>query len=340
MTAVWITRRHDLLRLDPDGTAAATALAMAAESGCGGGWHLHALPAGPPTARWEPSARTVQRELAEKGDAALGGASLLIETGTVTVEAGLDATLLERRRRPYYLVRDGDHVLHLRDGSRPPAALPWSWAAPVDAVRPEDPVVLGPTALLALVAARQEADPTERGDTEPAAAPSPYPPHDAALPPLPGHLAAALAGTDLAGVAELLADPALWHVPQATFTTALRPRPRTGRLRRGPAPRRALVLDSLVRRGRHADGRLEWSGGFSLRDGSGGTGRGTVPLLVRGDPAELLRRTVHACGAERPALARDPIGRATYTLAPPVTTSLRADEVIVRADRPDPHGEG
>ncbi|MCC3768930.1 hypothetical protein [Streptomyces sp. UNOC14_S4] len=331
MTRVRVTRRHALLRREADGTESVTALAMSAESRAPGAWRLRALPT-PPAPPSPSLVRAVARELCEKGAAALGGDGLLVEAGGVACEAVVDGVRSGTWHRPHLLVRDGDHVVHLRDGLRPPAALPWSRTAGPEDVHDDDPVVLGPAALLALLAAREEeaAAGEEEGTVPaPAARTSPYPPHDLTPPHLPGHT-----GEALAEAGELLSDPALWHVPHGTFTAALRPALPAVRMERGAAPRRALVLDSLVRHGRTADGLPTWRAAFSVRDGTGGTGRGTGPLIVRGDPADVLRHALHACGAERPALVRDPIARASYASAPPVMTSLRAGEVIASAARP------
>ncbi|MGW1072911.1 hypothetical protein [Streptomyces sp. NPDC002537] len=330
MTSVRVTRRHAVLRVEADGTECGTSLAMTAASAAPGEWHLSSVPARPVLPP-ESLVRGARRELAEKGAVALNGDGLLVEAGSVTHEVSLNGVPSVVGHRPYLLVRDGDHVIHLRDGTRPPAVLPWSRAVVPEVLRGDDPVLLGPAALLALLLARQE----ETGTEEPADdRPSPYPPHDLTLPAVPGRT-----GADLAQAAELLSDPVLWHVPHGTFAGALRPAPRAAWPGRGPVPGRALVLDSLARHGRHADGRLTWRAAFSARDGSGGTGRGTSPLVVHGDPAELLGRVLHACGAGRPALVRDPIARESYARAPRVMTSLRADEVIASAVRSPSHRE-
>ncbi|RLV04343.1 hypothetical protein CTZ27_10240 [Streptomyces griseocarneus] len=325
VTCVRVTRRHALLRRGADGTESVTALAMSAESRAPGAWRLRVLPT-PPVPPSRSLVRAVARELGEKGAAALGGDGLLVEAGGVACEVVVDGVRSGAWYRPYLLVRDGDHVVHLRDGLRPPAALPWSRTAGPEDVHDDDPVVLGPAALLALLAGREEAVGT---GPAPAAGASPYPPHDLTPPHLPGHT-----GEGLAEAGELLSDPALWHVPHGTFTAALRPTLPSVRLERGAAPRRALVLDSLVRHGRTSDGLPTWRAAFSVRDGTGGAGRGTGPLIVRGDPAAVLRHALHACGAGRPALVRDPIARAAYAWAPPVLTSLRAGEVCAVTARP------
>jgi hypothetical protein len=348
MTALSISRRHHLVRLTGDGAedgAARTELAMTADSRDPGEWRPRGLPAGRPDDALLPRAREVHRELCGKGAVALGGDGLLVEAGTVEVGVAHDGRAAALTSRSYLLVRDGDRVLQLRDGQHPPDTLPWVRAAGPQDIRDDDPVVLGASALLALIAARQEeaganpdAGPGPEGRTawqNPAdgtgsptrpAASSPYPPHDLGLLPPPG---AGIGRTraDLAQGCEILCDPALWLVPHGTFTAALRPAVRALRLPRGRSPARALVIETLTQRGRCPDGRLEWVAAYCVRDASG-TGRGSSPLIVRGTPAGLLRAAVAACGPQRPALARDPIGRAYYLPAAPVATSLRAQTLV------------
>ncbi|MEU7104120.1 hypothetical protein ACFQ2B_07145 [Streptomyces stramineus] len=330
MTAVRVVRRHTAVRVSPGGHEARTDLVLRAESGEPGRWRLAVRPADGAGADPAGRARTAWRVLAEKARPVLRGDGLLVEAGRTGTEIVCDGRTVLSHSRAYLLVRDGDHVLHLADGPAPEDALPWVRAAGPDEIRADTPVLLGPSALLALAAAARE----ERGGTAPdrtePPAPSPYPPHDLPLPPAgPGGIGRTRADLDRAR--ELLGDPLLWLAPHGTFGERAAgdlPDAGAGRLPGTAPPPRALIIDSLAPRARSAAGTLDWSAAYRVSDSSG-TGRGTGPLRLRGAPGELLAAAGARCGPRRPGLGRDPIGRARYRLTPTVITSLHAGRVFV-----------
>ncbi len=331
MTAIRVVRRHTAVRVSPTGRESRTDLALRAESGEPGEWRLAADPPDRAEADQAGRAHTAWRVLAEKARPVLREGGLLVEAGRTATEIECDGRTVLTRDRAYLLVRDGDHVLHLGDGTAPEDALPWVRAADPDEIRADDPVLFGPSALLALTAAVHEARGGPAPD-DPATPPaeSPYPPHDLSLPLLPPEVTGGRSRADLDQVCELLGDPALWLVPHGTFgefAAGDRPDADTGQLPVTAPPARALVVDSLVPRARSAGGVLDWTAAYRVRD-STGTGRGTGPLRLRGAPAELLAAAEARHGPRRPGLGRDPIGRARYRLAPTLGTSLNAGRTL------------
>jgi hypothetical protein len=333
MTAIRVIRRHTAVRVSPRGRETRTDLALCAESGEPGRWRLAAL--SPDGDGEQPAARahSAWRLLGEKARPVLGGGGLLVEAGHTRTEVVCDGRTVLTHGRAYLLARDGDHVLHLGGGPLPEDVLPWARAAGPEEIRADAPVILGPSALLALTAAaREEGD----GGTTPARVtppvPSPYPPHDLPLPPLPPGAGGGRAAAELHQARELLGDPALWPVPHGAFgefTAAVPQDVDAGPVPVAAAPPRALVIDSLSPRGRSSGGGLEWAAAYRVSD-STGTARGTGPLRLRGAPAELLATAEAHCGPRRPGLGRDPIGRAFYRLVPAVITSLNAGQALAR----------
>ncbi|WP_144440796.1 hypothetical protein [Streptomyces roseifaciens] len=325
--AVTIARGHDIVRLDADAGETRTRLAMTAVSDEPGTWRLSSTGAARTGEEPGRRARAVHRALRDRAAPALGEDGLLVETGRITTDVMCDGSRVALSTRTYLLVRDRDRVLHLKDGTGPPRSLPWTSAAGPGDIRPGDPVVLGPAALLALTAAAQEEDGTAGGPGSGCS--SPYPPHDF---PLRGLVTATgRRQADLCRACELLAEPDRWLVPHGTFGTGTRPPAAPGgRLPRTAFPGRALVLDSLTSCGRSADGRPEWLAAYCLVDGAE-EARGRGLLWVRGAPAALLEEAGGACSPARPALARDPIGRESYAQAPCMTTALTAGRLIVPA---------
>ncbi|MEW2121719.1 hypothetical protein AB0945_42670 [Streptomyces sp. NPDC005474] len=331
MTAIRVVRRHTAVRVSPTGRESRTDLVLWAESGAPGEWRLAVHPADTEGAEEAGRAHAAWRVLAEKSRPVLREDALLVEAGRTGTEIECDGRTVLTHDRAYLLVRDGDHVLHLGDGAAPGDALPWVRAADPDEIRADDPVLFGPSALLALTAAVQEARGGFAPD-DPSAPPavSPYPPHDLSLPLLPPELTDGRNRADLDQACELLGDPALWLVPHGTFgefAAGDRPDADAGRLPVMAPPPRALIVDSLAPRARTTDGVLDWTAAYRVRD-STGTGRGTGPLRVRGAPAELLSAAEARHGPRRPGLGRDPIGRARYRLAPTVGTSLNAGRTL------------
>ncbi|MGK5728009.1 hypothetical protein [Streptomyces sp. URMC 124] len=323
--AVTVTRGHDIVRLDPGTGETRTRLAVTAASDEPGTWWLST--AAPRTGE-DPGrrARAVHRALRDRAAPALGEDGLLVETGRVTTDVRCEGRRVAASTRTYLLVRDRDRVLHLKDGTSPPRSLPWASAAAPGDIRPDDPVVLGPAALLALTAAAQEEDGT--AGPPGSGCSSPYPPHDFALRGLV--TATGRRHADLCRACELLAEPERWLVPHGTFGTAGRPAAAPDHRPRTAFPRRALLLDSLTPCGRSADGRPDWLAAYCVVDG-GEQARGRGLLRARGAPGTLLRETGAACAPARPALARDPIGRESYAQVPCVTTELTAGRLIVPA---------
>ncbi|MEW2034550.1 hypothetical protein AB0901_29130 [Streptomyces roseifaciens] len=327
--AVTVTRSHDIVRLAAGTGEARTRLAMTAASDEPGTWRLSST--GAVRTAEEPGrrARALHRELRDRAAPALGEDGLLVETGRITTDVMCDGSRVALSTRTYLLVRDRDRVLHLKDGTGPPRSLPWASAADPGDIRPGDPVVLGPAALLALTAAAREEDGTAGGPG--GGCSSPYPPHDF---PLRGLVTATgRRHADLCRACELLAEPDRWLVPHGTFGTGPRPPAAPGHRLRTPLPRRALLLDSLTPCGRSADGRPDWLAAYCLVDGAE-EARGRGLLRVRGAPAALLREAGAACSPARPALARDPIGRESYAQAPCVTTALTAGRLIAAPAHP------
>ncbi|WP_212910345.1 hypothetical protein [Streptomyces sp. TS71-3] len=351
MTAVRVVRCHTAARVSPGGGERRTGLVLRAESGAPGEWRLTADPPDDSGADPAERARTAWRLLREKARPVLSGHGLLVEAGRTRTEVLCDGRTVLSRSRGYLLVRDGDHVLHLDDAPASAVALPWVRAVEADEIRPEDAVLLGPSALLALTAAVTE----ERGGAAPDGAavpdrspPSPYPPHDLSLSDLPELLdlpgppdlsdladpppeaTTGRSRCDLEQACELLGDPALWLVPHGTFgefAAGDLPETAAARLPAAVPPPRALVIDSLTPQSRSAGGTLHWTAAYRVSD-STGAGRGTGPLRLRGAPAELLAAAGARCGPSRPGLGRDPIGRPLYRLAPTVSTALHAGRVL------------
>ncbi|MFF7726709.1 hypothetical protein [Streptomyces sp. NPDC008001] len=325
--AVTLTRSHAAVRLEAGGGETHTRLTITAGSDRPGSWWLATLPADCATAPGlRDHARAVHRVLQDGAACALRGDGLLVESGRVTTRVtcgGREATV---SRRTYLLVRDRDRVLHLEDGPGPPPGLPWTAAAHPSDIRPGDPVVLGPAALLALTAAAQEEGGAPAGSGSGCS--SPYPPHDFPLRNLV--TATGRPPADLCQACELLARPERWLVPHGTFGTGTRHPAAPRRRPRAAFPRRALLLDSLTPCGRSADGSPAWFAAYCLVDGAQQS-RGRELLRATGAPAALLEETGAGCAPSRPALARDPIGRESYAHAPCVTTTLTAGRLIAPA---------
>ncbi|MEU6576359.1 hypothetical protein [Streptomyces sp. NPDC046805] len=366
-SALRVVRRHTAVQVSPGGRESRAELALRAESDQPGQWHLathapdsdgenesenkgkdeHEHESDGDSDELASRARTARRVLVEKAWPVLRGNGPLVEAGHTGTEVVCDGRTVRTSSRAYLLVRDGDHVLHLGDGPVPEDTVPWVRDAGPDEIRADDPVLLGPSALLALMAALQEelgataperaALPTSPPSPSPSPPRTPYPPHDLSLPVLPPVLTGGRSTDDLRQAAELLGDPTLWLVPHGTFgdfaawdvAAADRPEVDAERLPLAAPPPRALIIDSLIPRARSAAGALDWTAGYRMSDRSG-TGRGTEPLRLRGAPAELLAAAEARCGPRLPGLGRDPIGRPYYRLVPTVSTSLNAGRMLAR----------
>ena len=254
---------------------------------------------------------------AERVYAALDGALPPCRRGSLEVEAGVveQRTGPGRavRRRRYLLAVAGGRLVHLAPAARPAPASPWSGELHANSLSPDLPVLLGPSAVLALVELLLEAG-------EPVPPPlravrgtgSPYPPHDAASGPDAGD----------SPFPELMARPDLWGTPFGAL-----PVDELGTLAiAGPAPAAppdaAVVVDSLLPlTGDVRSGAWE----ASLTAVLGGVAMAVFPaeVVLRIDPAGLLASVEGTSGAPEPALRREPFRGDRFGTAPPLATRTR-----------------
>lgn len=297
--------------------------------------------------RFQPSIDAAASRLAEELAAQLP-AELLEH---LTVEAGLVRTTLHGRDEERHASRAGyctalwrGEVLGIWGlGRRRPLRLRWSGVAEAADVRPEVPVLLGPSAALSMVAFGLEALGKSGG---PAPAPvltvidgaaSPYPPQD--LRQASGssdQTLIARGGWPTGGSPREGVDPVFFLLTRPEH--ALRPHGvsihferrnlAVDATRKAPWPRRALIVDALKPLVGPRRGAIPFEAELSLRDAGGSRRALSAPARLHCDPWEILARVQAGCGRPLPAVDRDPIEGNAYGSAPFLLLELAAGALL------------
>lgn len=220
------------------------------------------------------------------------------------------------------LARRGDRAL-----LRHPAAVlmtRWTDGRPAGTPRATDPVVLGPSALLALVLSTRAPGVSSAAELSTDETPrSPYPPHDYSFEERFG-----LAPVD--GPFRTLSRLERALQPLGALEDDGASGLRIDVAPAVPWPERAIVLDALVALDGPGPGATAWEVEYTLHNRYG-SASAAAPLRVRADPAELLAQLRGALGPSEPALHRDPIAGDRYATAPPGLTTLVAADLPISA---------
>jgi hypothetical protein len=284
------------------------------------------------------------------------------ETRETPEEAGGEDRLLFARR--YEVASCRGTVLGIRDspagagGSFPsgPFRSPWAGTMAAGELAAELPLVLGPSAVLALVSYALEVagdDAARQGPAEPPrltvidTASSPYPPQHH---PFEGDGTPSAdrplledgrwrdrelhAGEGVDPLFFLLTRPDRALRPLAAATHFNR---RNLEVRWGgeaPAPAPAVLVDSWrVRVGPRA-GIVPFHAELALVEADGTRWAVDAPVALALDPWEVLARVLGGCGPPAPAVDEDPIEGASYGNAPALATSLTLAELLAERRRP------
>lgn len=254
-----------------------------------------------------------------------GGGCVAVECGVVeTASRTATGRRSPGQRVSYRVATSGDTVLRLDTGPAGRFSPPWSGAVDVAAVPPTAPLVLGPSALQALVVAvlstaGAEALPKTRALRVDRTLTSPYPPHDVSL--FENGLGAApTALSTLLGRAASRPPGALGGLSGGGLQIELD--------RVEKRPESALVLDALQAVPRPDGATFVWSADCSLRLPGDGLRRVARPIRFEVDARDLLGAARAAVGPLAPALTTDAVEGASYGLAPPLVLACDADRIL------------
>lgn len=271
-------------------------------------------------------------------------AALVVEAGDVDVALRRDRRRPQRSYRTYLIALCAGAVVALERSLSGAPATPWSGSAERGGVAPAAAVVLGPSALLGLLAVALDHEPgggNGRGGPQPelvATPRSPYPPHDEPLmaggharewpliaggAPCPGWRSRS-APQPATLVHDACSRPpgVVSELPLAGLRAQL-----GGGSAAVPGP--ALVIESLRPLSAALGGEVEWEAGWALRDGD--LRAGDPPLRFAARPWSLLARVTGQAGPARPALHADPVDGERFGVAPAAATGMVAGELGVAA---------
>jgi hypothetical protein len=220
--------------------------------------------------------------------------------------------------------------------------VPWVGLAPT--VKEDLPVILGASAVLALIEQVLEFVSTNSAHTGSTisnhlsvfeSAVSPYAPHSSPLAAL-GEEWASQRTLIAQGVlrefagrgpdSQLFLHPERWSHPFAALSTDSLSNLFVTCDRKAAFPRRALFVEALTPLA-SGFGLILWEGLFSVMTGKNKRLVDDAPTKVRLDARQVLSQISGAVEAPRPALASDPIAGDRYGVAPSLLTGLSTDEI-------------
>jgi hypothetical protein len=276
---------------------------------------------------------------------------LAVEVGEVRSRLAGTGSAAPLFVRGYSLATCRGVVLGLGGAGADPFAGPWSGVVSPEELHPGLPVVLEPSAVLALVcfalevasgdAGGRDAAPLPGGLTVVDTAASPYPPQhhpfEADGAPSPDRPLIeegrwrhrdAHRGGDVDPLFFLLTRPDRALRPLAAATHFSR-RNLAVRCRRAvPLPAPAVLIESWRVRVGPRSGAVPFHADLSLRTDDGRRLAVPTVLGLHLDPWEILRRILGACGPAVPALEEDPIEGDGYGEAPPLATDLSLGDLL------------
>lgn len=272
---------------------------------------------------------------------------LVVEAGLVEQRAEGPEGAVTRSERRYVLVTYRGVVMTLAERLAFEPDRCWDRIAGPSEIDPDVPVVLGESAVLALVEESFALAASTADTAGPSiqskllveeAAESPYPPHALRTPLMDGARAplseASTDGSDLGALRSsavaLLLQPGRWSRPYAALTTdAVGCLAITAHSSRA-LPARALVVDSLLSLADGAGPHL-WEAELSLLDPEYGLAAGAAPVTLILDARQVLANALGMTGGRRPALVRDPILGDRYGIAVSLLTDLSAGYILERS---------
>ena len=276
---------------------------------------------------------------------------LAVEVGEVRSHLAGEGAEVPLFVRDYCMATCRGVVLGMRGaGAAGPFVSPWHGIAALEELRPELPVVLAPSAVLALVCFALEVTGSRVGAQDDAeisgltvldTAASPYPPqhHPFEADGKPSsdrplieegrwHNRDEHTGGDVDPLFFLLTRPdrALRPLAAATHFNRRNLAVRCSRTARAPAP--AILVESWRVRVGPRSGAVPFHADLSLLDGGGRRLAVAKVLGLQLDPWEILRRVQGACGPAASAVEEDPIEGDGYGEAPPLVTDLRLSDLL------------
>jgi hypothetical protein len=345
MTSLCLTHRVLAINRAPTAGTTLTDIASQMQLTAEGG-HAHFLPSSDLVPHdMKAAAATEESAVAAHLPTALRG-RLQVEVGWVEQAIRRDRLVVARRRQFYVLSTCRGVVLTLRAALEADRRIAWVRTVDTKELGVGLPVVLGPSAVLALVLhclATVPSDPVG-GALSPVVpvpiaareAESPYPPHTS---PLALLSQGELLDADLPAVysttrpfpgtaqARFLLRPERWSRPVEALPADAIDSVFVSCHAGSPLPDRAVVVDALTAltdEGKAA----HWRAEVSLLDGERGMAAGTEPLDLHLDAWQLLASVRGALGMPQPAAAHDPLAGRRYGVAPAVVVDASADDLL------------
>lgn len=264
---------------------------------------------------------------------------LWVETGIITEELSSSGTVLSRKKQPYTLASCRGVVFALEEALGVKASCPWTESTSHDEKARRLPLVLGPSAALAVLVHLMEfSSPPHRklagNGTKlqlSESNQSPYPPQT----PLGLTLRKKYNGmadlkrtvASLQRFKPLLVRHDIWSRPlSALFQDGLRHWAISCDVQI-PWPSQAVILDALTPL-ECGSGIVEWEGTYSLRRGDGHTVGVAAPLRARFAAQTLLGRVCGSIGQMMPGYVDDPIAGKQYGLATPLASDVLLREIL------------
>lgn len=264
---------------------------------------------------------------------------LTVETGIITEELSFAGKAVTRKKRAYTLASCHGVVIILKESLGAKASSPWTKRVPQDETIKTLPLVLGPSAALAVTVHMLEFSGAQRDLQGNGKAildiseldHSPYPPQS-------------FVGLRLHGKYSRLADwkksaPSLVTVKPLLVRYELWSRPFAALFHDGlrhwaiscdtqvPWPSPVLILDTLTPLD-CCPGKVEWEATYSVRGEDGVMAGGCGPLHVQFEARQLLGSIYGATGELMPACVDDPIAGKQFGLATPLVSDVLAHQIL------------